>query len=311
MSEPSASSNQPASAVPPPRPLCSRVLRLLATAALSFAVSILLTIFLLAKAPPMREVVFAFTTPQSDWPLYFTLFTLFVVFAAPLTVMIYGLRRGWLSCRRQAAIWILVIGVAVDLAVDDPVVNMPATLDELAPALPGDEASYKVMSRFSLTQSDPILKTDPTGASFVANLNGDKKDTDVLRQHRDDIEAGWNEIGPLQNWFTELSAFPRIGDLLENPEDPLPSFRLIRTYSRFACAHAQLLALDGKGDDALALLGQVLDVSQKMEATSRSLIRIMISVVIEKMALSRMGYVLDNATTSPAARARLAGKAFV
>jgi len=90
------------------------------------------------------------------------------------------------------------------------------------------------------------------------------------------------------------------------PSDPIPAFSPIRTYTRYAGAHAQLLALDGKGDEALALLGQIVDVGQKFSATSCSLVRNMIGVVMNKMALARVGYVLDHAATTPAARAKFA-----
>ena len=282
-----------------------RWLRLLTTAALSFAMSILFTIFLLAKAAPLREVIFALSPPQNDSPVYFTLLALFVALAAPLAILIYGLRHGWITWRVLLAAWALVVGVGINLAVDDTVVIMPTTLDEIAPTRPGDAASSKVLLRFAHGQPQPELKSANQTNPWLVKLDGSQKDVDVLHQHRDEIEASWKDIAVLHDWFAELSAFPRIGDLLETPADPVPPFSLIRTYTRYACAHAEVLALDGKGDEALAILNQLTDVSQKMTATSRTLVRIMIGLVVEKSALDRVAFVLEHATTSPAARAEL------
>ena len=290
--------------VSPPRPLCSRLLRLLSTAGLSFAISILLTIVFLAKVPMMRSVVFAINPLDNDWAVYFTGFALLVIFAAPLAVLVYGWRHGWLSCRMQVAVWALVIGTMFYLAYDEPVVNLPVSLDEFAPVMPGDEAGYPIIARFS--KNRPEFKLDDKAPAIVANLSGNATDTDKLRQHRDEIEAGWNEIAVLRQWFADLSALPRLGDSYQNWTDPILPFSPIRTYARYACAHAELQALDGHGDEALATLRQIVDVGQKLTTTSRTLVRSMISIVIEKMATERALYVFDHADTSPAARAEFA-----
>lgn len=305
MQEQTAPNNSAPSAAPP-LALSLRAFRLLATAALSFALGILLCIYLLAKVSPMRRVIFSFMPPDSDGPLIFTILGLLLAFAVPLVVLVGGIRRGWLSWRLQAAIWVLVLGLGTYLAYDDPVVDMPATLAELAPALPGDAVSYKVMSRYSNLANVPKFKLDPKIQQLVASLKRDDSDTAKLQDNREGIEASWNEISVLHTWFAELAAFPRIGDLLTNAGDPIPPFTPLRTYSRYACAYAQLLALDGKGDEALALLGQLLDVSQKMFSTSRTLVRSMISIVMENITLTSAGYVLDHAATSATARAQLA-----
>jgi len=290
--------------VPPSAPKGQRALRLLATALLSFASSILLTIVLLAKVGMMRDVIFAIREPDNGWGIAFTWFTLLVVFALPLTVLVYGVRHRWLTWRVLAAAWALVIGTMIYLGQDEPVVNLPADLDEFAPVQPGDAASYQVVSRFSHVKPD--VKADDKLTLIAAQLSGNETDTDQLRAKHDDIEAGWNQITELRGWFADMAALPRLGDLLRKLDDPLPSFVPIRTYTRLACAHAELLALDGHGDEALALLGQIVDVGQKLSATSRTLVRGMIGVIIGKMAVARADYVLNRGETTPAARAKFA-----
>jgi len=290
--------------IPPSAPMGQRAFHLLATALLSFALSILLTIVLLAKVGMMRDVIFAIREPDNGWGIAFTWFALLVIFILPLTVLVYGYRHRWLTWRVVGAAWALVIGTMIYLGQDEPVVNLPADLDEFAPVRPGDAASYQIVSRFSHTKPD--VKADDRLTLSTAQLSGNETDTAVLRANHDVIEAGWNQITELREWFADMAAQPRLGDLLRKLDDPLPSFVPIRTYTRLASAHAQLLALDGHGDDALALLGQIVDVGQKLSATTRTLVRGMIGVIISKSAMGRAGYVLNHAATTPAARAKFA-----
>jgi hypothetical protein len=105
----------------------------------------------------------------------------------------------------------------------------------------------------------------------------------------------------------ELAAFDRIGDL--TPADPsanIISFQAWRMLSKHTCAVATLLALDGHGDEAIALLVPQLEVSRKLQLSSRRLTRTMIAEVVERVTLQTAALVLDRTTVSVASRARLA-----
>jgi len=156
--------------------------------------------------------------------------------------------------------------------------------------------------RYSGKQLKDVVKLDDKFVLAVAKLNGKDTDADILRAHRDEIEAAWTQTTELHDWFAELAAYPRIGDLTQGVSDAIPSFGVIRTYLRVAGAKAELLALDGQGDEALGILRQVEDVAQKMQATSRSLVRIMICMEMERLVLQKVPYVLAHGATSPAAR---------
>ena len=69
---------------------------------------------------------------------------------------------------------------------------------------------------------------------------------------------------------------------------------------------AGLQAIAGHGDDAIATLLPLLEVSRKLEPSSRSLVRAMFSRVMQDVGLSTARFVLDTAPVSPAMRARLA-----
>ncbi|MSU70146.1 MAG: hypothetical protein EXS39_05100 [Opitutaceae bacterium] len=77
----------------------------------------------------------------------------------------------------------------------------------------------------------------------------------------------------------------------------------MRNYSLHISAYASLLALDGHGDAALAEVRSLYGVAHKLESNSRTLVRAMIAVTIQRTAIETAVFVLDHATVSPAAQA--------
>lgn len=221
------------------------------------------------------------------------------------------LKRRVASGRWQLAIGYLTIApVLAYLAVDDPVLRRPISLNEIAPAFPGAEKSFAVLMRYG--------KLQPLGRDFKAPqrifrqgpyVDASKPDAWArwLAAHRADVEADWAELAPIRAWWDELAAFDRIGDLTPGRLDAeIMAFAPVRSYSQHAVAIAGLQALDGHGDEAFATLQPLLEVSRKLEPSARTLVRFMIARVMQRMALETAGWVLDRTAVSPAARARFA-----
>jgi hypothetical protein len=76
--------------------------------------------------------------------------------------------------------------------------------------------------------------------------------------------------------------------------------------SQHGIAIASLQALDGHGDDAIGTLQPILQLGRKLQPYSRTLVRSMIGVVIERNSLQTAAFILGNSDVSPGARARLA-----
>lgn len=128
-----------------------------------------------------------------------------------------------------------------------------------------------------------------------------------LADNRADMEADWLKLAPVWAWWNELNTFDRIGDLTPSrPDAEIISFQPIRAISQHACAIASLQALDGRGDEAFATLLPVLQVSRKLEPSSRTLVRLMIARIVERLTMATAVFVLDHATVSPAAKAKFA-----
>ena len=220
------------------------------------------------------------------------------------------------SWRLQARSWFRIgLGygalavVLAYLAHDDAAIRHPLPIEELSPVFPGAWASFNVLMRYGkahpLAQAfkAPVFK----GSSPLFNPVPAGRWRETIMAHRAELEAHWAELAPVRAWWTELSAFDRIGDLTPTRADAeIPAFLPLRTLAQHAIAIASLQALDGRGDDAIDTLLPILQVARKLQPYSRTLVRSMMAVVIEHMSLDTAAFILDTAPVSPAARARLA-----
>ena len=207
--------------------------------------------------------------------------------------------------------YVVFTPILLYLEKDDTTLRHPTTLEEIAPAFPGAENSYAVLMRYG--------KNHQLGRDFKApsRIFGQKSGPfgdpakpaewrKWLMDHRADIQADWADLAPVQAWWTELNAFDRIGDLTAARIDAeIVAFAPFRSYSQHAIAVAGLQALDGRGDEAIATVLPVLEVSRKLEPSARTLVRFMIARVMQKMALETAAFILDTTPVSPASRTRL------
>lgn len=207
--------------------------------------------------------------------------------------------------------YLVLAPVFVYLAKDDAILRHPTTLEEIAPAFPGAEKSFEVLMRYGKNHQ---LGRDFKAPSRIFGAKsgpfGDPAKPAEWRKwlvdHRADIEADWADLAPVHAWWKELNTFDRIADLTPaRANAEIVAFGPFRSYSQHAIAIAGLQALDGHGDDALATLLPVLEVSRKLEPSARTLVRFMIARVIQKMAIESAAFVLDTTPVSPASRARL------
>lgn len=226
--------------------------------------------------------------------------------------LILGLRRlpgaGW---TRLAVGYGVLASVVAYLVVDDTTIRRPLTLDAISPTFAGGEQSYEVLMRYG--------KNHPLGRDFRLKTSDalyrgpgvfrprDPQWSAWLTANRAELERGWATLEPVRAWWGELNRFERIADLTPPRVDAeIMAFAPVRTLSQHACAIAGLQALDGNGDAAIETLLPILEVSRKLEPSSRTLVRTMIARVMQKLALETAAFVADTTPISPAVRARLA-----
>lgn len=235
------------------------------------------------------------------------------LFALPALALL--LTSWWLrlhSWRWLGGATLVLAPVFVYLATDDAIIRRPVTMEEIAPPFPGAEESFAVLMRYG--------KTHPLGQAFRApdrfyqnlapgeSVDPAKPDEWLawLKTHRAAIEADWADLAPVRAWWNELNAFDRIGDLTPSRYDAeIMTFAPPRSLSQHACAIAGLQALDGHGDAAIDTILPVIQVGRKLQSSGRTLVRLMLSLVIERMGVQTAGWILQHAAVSPAARARL------
>ena len=205
--------------------------------------------------------------------------------------------------------YVVLVPIVSYLALDDPGITRPITLAEVSPVFPGAETSYQVLMRYG--------RAHPLGRDFreAKRIFADGPLVDAskpaewpawLGRHRPAIEADWAELAPVRAWIDELNRFAFIGDLTPaQPAAELITFAPFRSYAHHVCEIAGRQALAGHGDEAMATLLPLLQVSRKLEPSSRSLVRTMTARVMQNLGLSAARFVLDTAAVSPAMRAQL------
>jgi hypothetical protein len=232
-----------------------------------------------------------------------------IVILTPAALILWAARRRWLTWPVLAA-GVFFTGAALGwLAWDDSVVRRPLTVRDISPFFDGAEESYAVLMEYG--------KNNPGADSqaFTARQNiyfktGSPRDAEkwieFITSNRAVIEAEWVAAAPQRTWLDRLNAFDRLGDL--TPGDfsaDIPRFDVWRFLSQRTCAIASLQALGGEGDAAMVTLLPLLEVSRKLEASSRTLVRLMIARVVQKMCYQTAGFILDRGSPGPVARGRL------
>ena len=200
----------------------------------------------------------------------------------PLTAALLGLivSAGWRRFRLFQTWSSAGIGAALFvplltwLAWDDATITHPLTLGELSPA-PASQAGESYQATLAYTRADDQAapRQLPPGNLSFKNSPVDKPGAwrkEVLKE-REKVAAEWAALAPARDWLGELDRFAAIGDIgTASYEAKIINLSVLRRVVEAACAQAMLLAVDGKGDEAFAILRQVLSVNLKLERHARS-----------------------------------------
>lgn len=291
-------------------PLWLRLLRSLILIVLCLSLMVITALAVIGYLPAVSESFKQLFSWGNKVPKGAVSLTVLFVILVPLIVLAVAERKRWLSWPVLAASWLVVLPVLGWLARDEPAIRQPLTIEEFSPIFPGAEQSYAVLMQYSVQTPSEEAKafvTTKLSSPILANPDNPAKWLEFVTKNRAAIEADWATLAPQRRWLGELAAFDRLGDL--TPADPsanIMSFQAWRTLSKHTCAMATLLALDGRSDEAIVLLVPQLEVSRKLQLSSRRLTRTMIAEVVERATLQSAALVLDRTPVSPASHARLA-----
>ncbi len=229
--------------------------------------------------------------------------------ALPILAMTIAARKKWVNWKTLAFGWLAVLPVLGWLTTDDVAIRHPLTMEELSPPFPGADQSFALLMRFSKKSAemktfDAITWTTPTTINWNTREAGPWKE--MVQKERAHIAADWARLAPYRQWMEELATHERIGDLTPSRLDAeIVGFRVWRILAQRTCAVATLQAIDGQGDDAIATLLPLLKTGHRLQPNARTLVRAMIGVVVERMAIETALMVADLTPLSPATRAQL------
>jgi len=321
--------------VPLPEPRLLRLLRGFVAVALALVLTVITALFVLSRLPAVREVFAPLFTDESSLPKVPLILALLFVICLPSILLFWPLLRRmaqsfgakpaaaearpransrgrfrWLGWSWLAVGWVLVTPVLVWLAHDDPAVRQPVSIEEFSPAFPGAEQSYAVLMQYSKqtpsAEAQVVAATKLAVPAFGVQPQDTAKWVDFVTANRTGLEADWAALAPQRRWLGELAAFDRIGDLTPRGfEANSLAFLPWRQLTFHTCAFATLQALDGHADDAMATLLPLLDVSRKLQPSSRTLLRDMTAEMAERLTLLTAAIVLDRGAISAATRDRL------
>lgn len=281
-----------------------RILHLLVRLTFALVITFLLILALCVLSTELREILVA-TLGGGDPAKANTRILVAVILGLMVLVGVLSWLARRLPWMALFGIGLVIAAVLGYLAKDDAVVHRRQTIEEIIPLHPDAEASYAVLIRYG--------KRHPAGRDFKplrlqwrAGTDKPEEWVQFVTAHRSEIEAEWEQLAPVRQWWTELNTFERITDLMPPHFDgELVAFQPVRALVQRGCAVATLNALDGNGDAAMETVLPLLEVARKLQETGRSLVLQMITIVVERMAMQTVGIALERAAVSPAMRARL------
>lgn len=224
-------------------------------------------------------------------------------------VALYFINR-WLREKPWSVLaggYIIVAPVFIYAVYDETEFKRSLTLAELSPSPARAEESWRVTLWYTIRPNLPAERTMPNHGYVPGATSDPEKWAAHLTQNRVQAQRAWETLAKEREWFAAMNAFPAIGDLMPARfEGPIIRFRPFRTVVQVCCAQAGLLALDGKGDEAVDVLLPVVEVSRKLEPSARSLVRFMVARASLGTIVETVHFVLARSQVSAAKRAALA-----
>ena len=203
------------------------------------------------------------------------------------------------SWRSVGLVWLVFAPLLVWLSWDEKEITKRVTLEDLSPApARADESHALTLVYTKLPGADKAARTTTSTKFYLKNSPVDKlaKWREEIVANREKVAAEWTVLAPERAWLEELNRFDAIGDTSTLTfETPMMNFSVVRHVTQVTCAQAGLLALDGQGEAAFALLDPLITVLMKLERHARTEYRILAAQRAMETAWATMHFVLETA----------------
>jgi hypothetical protein len=213
--------------------------------------------------------------------------------------------RAW---KVHSALIGLVVVFLAYMAWDESAVRLPLTIEGLTPLPPRGAESGTLYNRVATPKKDPV----PFADSRIVRRNSTDDPVrwrEFIEANRDAIRADWEAATELRAGIAGLDAFDLIGDTTTS-RDTLPSivntFEAMRTVGFVYCDYASLLALENRGDEAVAVITPMLSISYKLQPSARTSLRFWTAITVQGMSQYTARFILANGNPSISAVRALA-----
>lgn len=203
------------------------------------------------------------------------------------------------SWRSIGAVWLIFAPLLLWLSWDEKEITHRVTLQDLSPAPAGAEESYALTLAYTKVpgaeQAARVMA--PTKFSLKNSpVDNREKWREEILANREKVAAEWAGLAPERTWLEALNRFEAISDTSKLTLDtPLPNHSVLRQLTRVTCAQAGLLALDGHGEAAFALLDPLITVLMKLERHARTELRLLAAGGMLDTAWATMRFVVNTA----------------
>jgi hypothetical protein len=271
--------------------LILQILLALVLLTLAFAISLVLGLAIYSQLPAPAD-------PIDQWEVMVFAIVFLVAGIGLALAFAYRVRRPN-AAKPLLGLTVLVAPFIVWLAWDEPVT------EQLPP--PPQPARWKesaaVVSRYWRLDGVPPARRFPVPqVRFGVDPVAADEWRLFLVKNREPIVAEWAARGDLRQWFVDLDAFAAIGDYPSargfyygERTDPLEYTVYLH------CAYVSLLAIDGRGDEALAVLQTALSVCRKLQPAARIVERFFTAHRMQRVCQQAARFVLKVSAPSPPA----------
>lgn len=199
----------------------------------------------------------------------------------------------------QSSLWALVIGCSGWVLLDTP--RFGVARYPIVHATP-DEATADLMRyahRRETPQRASLKAKEPNTLFAGANPEDHARWREFVLRSQGDLVADSVLYADERKWLLSLNrhvAFPDVD--ASRADADFPMYALWRTIALQEVALASILALDGRGDEALLRTLPVIELAQKLEDGAQTLNRARIARAILRIGMAGAGFVIETSAPS-------------
>lgn len=277
----------------------------------AFGMSLLLLLAAMSCVPPSNwGHISMMLHPDPTDPTAPAVIAVFAVLSFLIATPLNLVGLAWaLGVRRPRWGALALLGLApvfVYLARDDATSPYNDTWKEFSTMTPEGKAGYDVVMRWRAGGNYAKAFVSPPVLEQLKAMPGSAEWLKAIAENRDRFDAAWTNLEPIRAWWAEWAAMPEIGDHVTGVLSPILWFPPMRVHARMIQVRATQLAQEGRGDEAIEVLLPLIEGAQKLEPSSRSLVRLKIARVLLELGVNAADNVLNLSSVSESSKERLA-----